>query len=268
MVAEAPRLRTPITSFLATALVLACGGSPSSHQYAVAAQFPHDTGAYTQGLLYSRGHLYESTGRLGRSEIRQVDLETGEVLASTSLPPDRFGEGLAFLDHKFYQLTWKSGVAYIYDAETLAPTDSFTYDGEGWGLTTDGTVLIMSDGTATLRLLEPDSFELLDTLTVHDDGSPLAAINELEYVRGELFANVYQSDWVVRIELSSGRVRDWIDFGGLLPKRLRTPATDVLNGIAFDEATDRLLVTGKLWPRLFALSLTPSTVSSGRGDAP
>jgi glutamine cyclotransferase len=241
-----------------TTAALACRGEVRSQDYTIEARYPHDTAAYTQGLVYAEGQLYESTGRLGRSQVRRVDLETGRVLASTPLAPDRFGEGLTLLGDKLYQLTWKSGVGYVYDVQTLARLDSFSYAGEGWGLATDGTSLIMSHGTATLRFLDPGSFQVIREVTVQEEGSPLSQVNELEYVRGALYANVYQSNWLVRIDPGSGEVRDWIDLAGLLPESQRTPTTDVLNGIAFREGTGHLLVTGKLWPTVFEIRLRRS----------
>ncbi len=244
----------------ATAVVcLACSGNASPPQYEVVRQFPHDTQAYTQGLVYEAGKLFESTGRLGFSEVRQVDLATGQVLAAVPLANDRFGEGLALFNGKLYQLTWKSGVGYVYEAETLAVADSFTYVGQGWGLTSDGTSLIMSDGTAKLRYLDPETFDVRREVTVMDKGLPLSQVNELEYVDGELYANVYQSDWIVKIDPESGDVLQWIDLEGLLPAEQRTTATDVLNGIAYDSESGHLLVTGKLWPTLFELRLLNAT---------
>jgi glutamine cyclotransferase len=250
----ARRWQWPLVGWIATVALTCLGTSPRG--YTVVRSFPHDTGAYTQGLVYEGGALYESTGRYGQSELRRVELATGRVLAAVPLPDDRFGEGLALLDGKLYQLTWKSGVGYVYLAETLALVDSFAYSGEGWGLATDGALLVMSDGTATLRRLDPRTFEVVGEVTVRDRESPLSQINELEYVRGELFANVYPSDWIVRIDPATGAVLEWIDLAGLLPERERTPSTDVLNGIAFDAATGHLLVTGKLWPALLEIRLT------------
>ena len=224
--------------------------------YTVMARVAHDTTAYTQGLVYAGGQLYESTGLLGQSQVRRVNRTTGRVEAAVPLAADRFGEGLTLLDGKLYQLTWTSRVGYVYDAASLAPLDSFRYDGEGWGLTTDGTALIMSDGTARLRFLDPGTFAVVREVTVRDQGSPLSQINELEYVDGAIFANVYRSDWIVRIDPDSGTVLEWIDLAGLLPARERTPTTDVLNGIAWDASTGRLLVTGKRWPWLYELRLT------------
>jgi glutamine cyclotransferase len=236
------------------ALAIACSRRASG-AFTVVRRFPHDPSAYTQGLLYSGGVLFESTGLSGQSQVRRVELTTGRVLASVSLPADHFGEGLALLGGRLYQLTWKEQVGYVYDATTLARVDSFTYRGQGWGLTTDGSSLIMSDGTATLRFLDPSSFCVRREVTVRDGSSPLLWINELEYARGELFANVYTSNWIVRIDPGTGQVREWLNLAGLLPRRERTPDTDVLNGIAHDEATGNLLVTGKRWPALFELHL-------------
>ncbi|HEY8470848.1 MAG TPA: glutaminyl-peptide cyclotransferase [Longimicrobiales bacterium] len=240
----------------AAALAAACTRGEPATGYEVIARFPHDTSAYTQGLLYHDGVLYESTGRYGLSELRRVEVETGRVLQRVRLPSDRFGEGLALLDGRLFQLTWESGVGYVYDLETLALLDSFHYSGEGWGLTTDGKSLIMSDGSDTLRFLDPHTFETVRTVAVHDNGSPLEEINELEYVGGVIYANIYRSDWIVRIDPESGRVLGWTNMRGLLPERERTPNTDVLNGIAYDSAGDRLFVTGKLWPALFHVRLT------------
>lgn len=235
----------------------ACGGAGANQtsDYTVVRRLPHDTGAYTQGLLLHGGRLYESVGQYGRSDIRRVELASGRVLARVPLATDRFGEGLTLLGNRLYQLTWKEGVGYVYDAVTLARVDSFAYQGEGWGLATDGTSLILSDGTARLRFLDPRTFRVAREVTVLDRGSPLLQINELEYIRGELFANVYQSDWIVRIDPVTGTVRSWLDLEGLLPEARRTTSTEVLNGIAYDPATGHLLVTGKHWPELIELRL-------------
>jgi glutamine cyclotransferase len=219
----------------------------------VVAQFPHDPTAYTQGLLWADSVLYESTGRYGHSEVRRVDLRSGRVLAARSLAADRFGEGLALLKGRLYQLTWQSGIAYTYDAITLAPRDSFHYAGEGWGLTTDGTSLIMSDGSDSLRILSPTSFEVQRVVHVRYNGSPLQKLNELEYVNGELLANVYESDWVLRIDPTTGDVHELIDFANLYPKRAAW--SEVMNGIAIGPDSGQLLLTGKLWPTMFEVRL-------------
>ena len=236
-------------------LAVTAGCGDSARTYTIVREVSHDTDAYTQGLLLHDGSLYESTGLLGRSQLRRLDPQTGAVLASVSLPSDRFGEGLALLGDRLYQLTWKSKVGYVYDLNTLALLDSFAYDTEGWGLTTDGTSLIMGDGTSTLRVLDAETFEVTGEVEVRDGTSPLGALNELEYVNGQVFANVYRSDWIVRIDLESGTVLEWIDLAGILPAKQRTPVTDVLNGIAYLDDTGHLLVTGKLWPTMFELQL-------------
>jgi glutamine cyclotransferase len=239
----------------ARAALAAARGRRAAGAFTVVRRFPHDTSAYTQGLVYAGGVLYESTGLYGHSQVRRVELATGRVTASVTLPVEHFGEGLALLGGRLYQLTWKEQVGYVYDAVTLTQVDSFTYRGQGWGLTTDGSLLIMSDGTATLRFLDPGSFRVRRELTVRDGRSPLLWINELEYARGDLFANIYTSNWIVRIDPATGEVREWLNLSGLLPRRQRTPETDVLNGIAHDEATGNLLITGKRWPALFELRL-------------
>lgn len=241
---------------LVTALALSACGSAESREPAafdVVAQFPHDPTAYTQGLLWADSVLYESTGRYGHSEVRRVDLRSGRVLAARSLAADRFGEGLALLKGRLYQLTWQSGIAYTYDAITLAARDSFHYAGEGWGLTTDGTSLIMSDGSDSLRILSPASFEVQRVVHVRYNGSPLQKLNELEYVNGEVLANVYESDWVLRIDPATGDVRELIDFANLYPKRAAW--SEVMNGIAIGPDSGQLLLTGKLWPTMFEVRL-------------
>jgi glutamine cyclotransferase len=189
----------------------------------------------------------------GHSEVRRVDLRSGRVMATRKLPDDRFGEGLALLQGRLYQLTWKEGVAYTYDAATLAPRDSFHYAGEGWGLTTDGTSLIMSDGSDSLRVLSPATFQPQRVLHVRYNDAPIYQLNELEYVSGEILANVYQSNWVLRIDPVTGLVRKAVDFADLYPDR---PASaDVMNGIALAPDGRQLLLTGKLWPILFQVRL-------------
>jgi glutaminyl-peptide cyclotransferase len=197
--------------------------------------------------------MFESTGLYGHSELRRVDLRSGRVLASRALPANRFGEGLALLKNRLYQLTWQSGVAYTYDARTLAPGDSFHYAGEGWGLATDGTSLIMSDGSDSLRNLSPTTFEPQRVVHVRYKGDPVYKLNELEYVNGDVLANVYQSNWVLRIDPVTGNVRELLDFADLFPDR---PASaEVMNGIALAPDGGQLLLTGKLWPVLFEVRL-------------
>lgn len=205
--------------------------------------------------MWTDSVLLESTGLYGHSELRRVDLHSGRVLASRALPADRFGEGLALLNGRLYQLTWKEGMAYTYDAATLTPRDSLRYPGEGWGLATNGTSLIMSDGSDSLRVLSPTTFQVQRVIHVHYNGAPLYQLNELEYVNGEVLANVYESNWVLRIDPASGDVRETIDFADLYPER---PASaGVMNGIALAPDGKQLLLTGKLWPVLFQVRLRP-----------
>jgi glutamine cyclotransferase len=241
--------------------VSACRNSDQATpaRYEITARYPHDSSAYTQGLIYADGVLLESTGLEGRSDVRRVDLHTGKVLASRPLPADRFGEGLALLKGRLYQLTWKAGVAYTYDAATLAPRDSFNYAGEGWGLATDGTSLIMSDGSDSLRVLSPETFQVQRVIHVRYEDAPLYQINELEYVNGELLANVYESNWLLRIDPATGNVREAIDFVDLYPDR--APTAEVMNGIALAPDGKQLLLTGKLWPVMFQVRLKPPLAS-------
>lgn len=243
-----------VTGLFTSFVLAACGGGRDrSASYDVTDHFPHDSAAYTQGLLWADSVLFESTGQYGHSDVRRVDLRSGRVLASRPLPADRFGEGLALLKGRLYQLTWKEGVAYTYDAATLTPRDSFHYAGEGWGLTTDGTSLIMSDGSDSLRFLSPTTFQVQRVVHVRYKDAPILQVNELEYASGEILANVYQTNWVLRIDPATGLVREVIDFADLYPER---PASaDVMNGIAIAPDGRQLLLTGKLWPILFQVRL-------------
>lgn len=227
--------------------------------YRVVTEYPHDRLAYTQGLLYSQGTLYESTGLYGQSSLRQVALDTGEVMRQVALDPAVFGEGLALVDDRLIQLTWQSSVGYVYSIATFEQIQSWDYPTEGWGLAYDGTRLIMSDGTDLLTFRDPQSFAELGRLAVTAEGQPLSALNELEMVNGELYANIYTSDLIARIDPVTGNVLGWINLGGLLPAEQRNGTEDVLNGIAFDPAGQRLFVTGKLWPTLFQIEIvTPN----------
>ncbi len=231
--------------------------------YTLVRTYPHDPGAFTQGLQYvtegsgnGSAILYEGTGLNGRSSIRKVKLETGEILQRRDLAAEHFGEGIVVWQSQIIQLTWQSGLAFVYDRASFAPKQTFRYRGEGWGLTHDGTNLIMSDGTDELRVLNPATFAERRRIKVTAVGEPVARLNELEYVKGEIFANVWQTDYVARINPATGKVVAWIDLRGLLTPRERQ-TTDVLNGIAYDAARDRLFVTGKLWPRIFEITLRP-----------
>ena len=220
--------------------------------YEVVRSYPHDPQAFTQGLVFADGVLYEGTGLNGRSGIRKVRLETGEVLQVQPLESRYFGEGIALVGDSLVQLTWQSGVGFVYDRATFQRRRTFTYKGEGWGLASDGTRLVMSDGTSTLRVLDPKTFAVTARLQVREAGRPVPQLNELEFVKGEIYANVWQSERIARISPKTGEVLGWIDLRGLLPPH-EAARVDVLNGIAYDAAGDRLFVTGKLWPRLFEI---------------
>jgi len=220
----------------------------------VVAVHPHDPGAFTQGLLLHRGLLYESTGLRGRSVVRAVDPASGRVLRERRLSREHFGEGLARVGDRLYQLTWQSGEGFVYALPDLARVGGFRYHGEGWGLASDGERLFMSDGTDQLRVIDPRDFSERSRLAVHDAGTPVSALNELEFAAGALLANVWGSDRIARIDPVSGRVTGWLDLTGLLGP-LAGPHVDVLNGIAWDPAARRLWVTGKLWPRIFLLEV-------------
>jgi len=216
--------------------------------------YPHDPEAFTQGLLYADDFLYEATGLEGRSSLRKVELNTGKVLQRLDLPGAYFSEGLALWKDKLIQLTWKSKIGFVYDRATFRQLRTFTYSREGWGITQDGKRLIMSDGSSTLYFWDPETFKEIGHLDVTDKGRPVPELNELEYIRGEIYANVWQTERIARISPSTGQVLGWIDLKGLL-----TPAerrrTDVLNGIAYDAKQNRLFVTGKLWPKLFQIQM-------------
>lgn len=221
--------------------------------YNVVNTYPHDPAAYTQGLLYLNGDLFESTGLYGDSSLRRVDLETGQVLQITPLDADFFGEGLALWEDRLLQITWRENTCFLWDAATFSPQGTFAYTGDGWGLTQDARRLIMSDGTSTLRFRDPATFAVSGSSAVTDNGSPVNNLNELEWIRGEVFANRYLTDLIVRIDPDTGEVIAWIDLAGLLDPV--PPGAGVLNGIAWDDAGERLFVTGKWWPSLFEIEL-------------
>lgn len=227
------------------------------YTYEVVNTFPHDRGAFTEGLVLYHHRLFESTGLNGQSTLREENLQTGEVLRQIPISADYFGEGIAILGSKIYQLTWQNHKGFVYDLDTFHLEKEFAYTGEGWALTTDGQSLIMSDGTSHIRYLDPETFAVKRTITVTLSGTPMSNINELEYVKGEIYANVWQTDYVIRIDPQTGNVVGVINFAGLLPPQDRTPDTDVLNGIAYDDTADRLFVTGKKWPLIFEVRLHP-----------
>ncbi|MCS6808767.1 MAG: glutaminyl-peptide cyclotransferase [Bacteroidota bacterium] len=211
---------------------------------------PHDAQAFTQGLAFSEGELYESTGQYGASSLRKVDPETGKVLKKLVIDEAYFAEGVVVVQGKVYQLTWQSGIGFVYDAKTFRQLRTFSYFGEGWGLTYDGEHMIMSDGTSGLRLLDPDSLMVRKMLYVTANGVPVKNLNELEVVKGEIWANVWQTDSIARISPLTGHVIGWIDCSGLLTPEERSRA-DVLNGIAYNSAKDIILLTGKNWSKMF-----------------
>ena len=220
--------------------------------YEVVETYPHDPKAFTQGLIYDRGDLYESTGLNGQSTIRKVDLETGEVLEVKDLDDRYFAEGMTLWKDKLIQLTWVSKVGFVYDRKTLEQIATFTYPTQGWGLTHDGKELIMSDGSSVLYFLDADTFEPVREVEVMDNGTSVAQLNELEFVHGEILANIWMSDRIARIDPETGQVRGWIDLAGIYePQANKQDA--VLNGIAYDKRKDRLFVTGKLWSKLFEI---------------
>jgi glutamine cyclotransferase len=225
--------------------------------YRIVNTIQHDIGAFTQGLIYRDGIFYESTGLEGESTLRKVDAKSGKVLKKIDVPRPYFAEGMTLVGGKIYQITWRSQTCFVYDPETFAKTGQFYYDGEGWGLTDDGTTIIMSDGTATIRFIDPAGFTVKRTIMVTDNGRPVDSLNELEYINGEIWANIWQTDRIARIDPATGHVVGWVDLTGLLPAPSRTGHTDVLNGIAYDAATKKIYVTGKLWPSVFEIEVVP-----------
>jgi glutaminyl-peptide cyclotransferase len=218
--------------------------------------YPHDTSAYTEGLFYKDGYLYESTGEAGESTVRKVELETGKVLQRHDVPDAYFGEGIVDWNHELIQLTWKSELGFVYDLASFRQQRTFRYPGEGWALTRDSKHLYMSDGSPVLRVLDPNTLTATGSIMVTDNGEPVTNLNELEWVRGEIYANVWMTNRIARIDPATGHVTGWIDLSGLLDvSRLPDPGNDVLNGIAYDEQHDRLFVTGKRWPKLFEITL-------------
>jgi len=230
-------------------------GVAARYTYHVVNAWPHDRQAFTQGLVFLNGRLFESTGLNGESSLREVDLTSGRVLRKVDVPAQYFAEGLAILGGKAFQLTWQDQRAFVYDRETFRLEKEFSYTGEGWGLTTDGRWLVMSDGSSQIRFLDPTTFAVTRSILVTHGGLPVPRLNELEWIKGEIFANVWQTDVVVRIDPHGGNVTGVIDFTGLLPPQDRDASTDVLNGIAYDAARDRLFVTGKRWPKIFEVRL-------------
>lgn len=217
--------------------------------------YTHDRDAFTQGLVFEDGTLYEGTGLYGKSSLRRVDLETGDVLQVHPLSAEYFGEGITIFEDTIVQLTWQSKKGFIYDKNSFEVLRDFKYETEGWGITSDGKRLIMSDGTSTLYFIDPDTLKTIGNIQVNDEGRPVNNLNELEYVKGQIYANIWHTDNIAMIDPNNGRVTGWADLSGILPAQLNSTAEDVLNGIAYDVKNDRLFVTGKLWPQLFKIEL-------------
>ncbi|SFU27529.1 glutaminyl-peptide cyclotransferase [Pseudoduganella namucuonensis] len=248
--------RGAIASLALAALTAAAQAAVPVYGYTVKRSFPHDAQAFTQGLYYQNGYLYESTGQNGYSSLRRVELESGKVLQKKAIPAQYFGEGISPVGNEIVALTWTSQTGFVFDASTFELKRTFNYPGEGWALATDGERLYMSDGTAYIRVLDPKTLAPTRRIRVTADGEPVTRLNELEWVEGEIYANIWQTDRIARIDPFSGRVVGWIDLGGLAASANIAPGGDnVLNGIAYDSAKRRLFVTGKMWPKLFEIEL-------------
>jgi len=252
-----------LLALLGVVCACSCSESPAPttsnitpvYSYNVVNTYPHDRSAFTQGLVFEDGVLYEGTGLNGRSTLRRVELETGEVLQIHELPAQFFGEGVTVYGNDIIQLTWQSHVGFVYDRDSFELLQEFNYSTQGWGITHDGERLIMSDGTATLYFLDPETFEEIGRVGVYDNDGSVNRLNELEYVQGEIYANVWQTNRIARIDPQTGQVVGWIELKGLLTPEDRGEPVDVLNGIAYDAENARLFVTGKLWPKLFEIEL-------------
>jgi glutamine cyclotransferase len=232
---------------------------PPQYSFEVVRQFPHDPAAFTQGFAFHGGYFYEGTGLTGRSSLREVQVETGAVIRKVDLGPEFFGEGITVLKNQVVQLTWLSHTGFVYSLNDFHPVRRFSYPGEGWGITTDGRELFLSDGTPEIRVLDPTTFAEKRRLRVHQGTTPVAQLNELEFVEGELFANVWHTDRIARISSHTGEILGWIDLTGLLSPIYRLGPEAVLNGIAYDPQRKRLFVTGKLWPTIFEIRLIPNS---------
>jgi len=228
------------------------------YSYRVLNVYPHDPSAFTQGLVYEDGVLYEGTGQYGESSLRRVDLQSGTVVEKIELPVEYFAEGITIFRDKIIQLTWRSFTGFVYDKSNLFSFESFTYDSEGWGITSDGKKLIVSDGTSTLRFLDPGNYIETGKIEVKQGTKEIHSLNELEYINGNIFANVFPTDSIAVIDPQTGNVKGWVDLTGLLSAAERRFPVDVLNGIAYDAVTDHLFVTGKNWPKLFEIKIISS----------
>jgi glutamine cyclotransferase len=258
--------RRPLRALLVLSLwLLASAFAGAADSYRIVHTYPHDPGAFTQGLLFADGHLYESTGLEGRSSLRMVDLDSGRILQSVPVPSQYFAEGLAAWGSTLIQLTWQSHVAFVYDRFSFRLLRTLPFQGEGWGLTQDGKHLILSDGSANLKFLDPATLQVVRRIQVTDRGAPVTQLNELEFIHGEIYSNVWHSDRIARISPETGKVLGWIDLAGILPPGRRTDGEAVLNGIAYDPTHDRLFVTGKLWPELFEIKIVPQKAKAVPG---
>jgi glutamine cyclotransferase len=255
-------------SLLLAVLLATSAPAIAQDTYRVVHIYPHDQHAFTQGLIYLDGNLYESTGINGQSSLRKEDLETGRILQFQDVPSRYFAEGLAAWGATLVQLTWQHHIALVYDRASFRLLHTLPYDGEGWGLTSDAKNLILSDGTATLRFLDPATFGVVRRVEVKDHGKPVTELNELELVHGEIYANIWHSDRIARISETTGKVIGWIELKGLLPQSQRTNPEAVLNGIAYDPAHDRLFVTGKLWPNIFEIKVVPAAPKTASRNHP
>jgi len=224
--------------------------------YKVVRTYPHDRGSFTEGFFVVDGQFWEGTGLEGRSYIRRTDIESGRVLQQYNIPSQYFGEGIIIFGDQLFELTYKHGVAFVYDKKTFKQLKTFKYSGEGWALTTDGKNLIFDDGSSSLKFLDPATFKEVRRITVTDAGKPVDQLNELEYIKGEIWANIWQENKIARIDPKTGKVNSWIDMRGLLSV-MESVGTDVLNGIAYDAKTDRIFVTGKFWPKVFEITVGP-----------
>jgi glutamine cyclotransferase len=251
----APR-RTTILQFLLLWLTAVAIAS-AADTYRVVKAYSHDQQAFTQGIIYTDGYIYESTGLNGHSSLRMEDLETGRILQFHEVPGKYFAEGLTDWGSTLIQLTWESHIAFVYDRSSFRLLRTFNYDGEGWGLTHDNTNLILSDGSATLHFFDPATFHEVRRITVKDNGKAITELNELEFIHGQIYANIWHTDRIARISPATGKVLGWIDLSGLKPMAAGANQEAVLNGIAYDAAHDRLFVTGKLWPNIFEIKIVP-----------
>jgi glutamine cyclotransferase len=231
-----------------------CAQQPKQYTYKVVKSYPHDINAYTQGLFFYKGFLYESSGQYGYSNLRKTDLATGRVIQISNIDRKYFAEGACILNNKIYVLTWQENTCFVYDSKTFKQIGIFRYATEGWGITTDSKYLIMSDGSSTIYFRDPDSFVERRRIDVKSNGRSVSYLNELEYINGEIWANVYTTNQIVRINPNNGNVTGIIDLTNILPLSMRTPNTDVLNGIAYDADNKRIIVTGKNWPKLFEIN--------------